>query len=248
MFDAIRPKKIVYNQLSNPQLKEIEKDHKKSISIVQDEQSLIYLFFFQFSIIFTSGFNRYSLKPFLNYSQLPKVFTKYFSTQNHSQHETLIPFRRVSHINTILWPVSFYNPVFIKIKNGNDLNQLTNSIKKKKESTYWPHSLVCRIFKARYFPHVSYLTARIGHNPSYIWRSILRARFLVKGGSRWCIGPGNSIPILDEPWLVNGNCIRGNIPGAHFVRSSTVADLLDTSSKVWNVSVVSQVFSYDIAT
>lgn len=35
------------------------------------------------------------------------------------------------------------------------------------------HSLVCRILKARYFPNSGFLLATLGHNPSYIWRSIL---------------------------------------------------------------------------
>jgi len=45
-----------------------------------------------------------------------------------------------------------------------------------------PDTLVARIFKARYFPYGSYLTATVGHNPSYVWRSIMRARFIVRGG------------------------------------------------------------------
>jgi len=32
-------------------------------------------------------------------------------------------------------------------------------------------SLVSSIYKARYFPFRSYLTANLGHNPSYVWRS-----------------------------------------------------------------------------
>jgi hypothetical protein len=48
-----------------------------------------------------------------------------------------------------------------------------------------PNSLVCRIFKARYFPTKSFLNVSIGHSPSYVWSSILRARFIVRGGARW---------------------------------------------------------------
>uniref|UniRef100_A0A803NWD5 Reverse transcriptase domain-containing protein n=1 Tax=Cannabis sativa TaxID=3483 RepID=A0A803NWD5_CANSA len=51
-----------------------------------------------------------------------------------------------------------------------------------------PDSLVARVFKARYFPHVSFLNATIGSNPSFVWRSILEAQFLVKRGSRWVVG------------------------------------------------------------
>lgn len=47
-----------------------------------------------------------------------------------------------------------------------------------------PDSLVSHIFKACYFSNKSYFTANIGHNPSYVWRSILRAQFIVRGGAR----------------------------------------------------------------
>jgi len=71
-----------------------------------------------------------------------------------------------------------------------------------------PKSLVSRIFKARYFPNKSFLDANIGHNPSYVWRSILRSRLIVRGGTRWSIGSGATIPILDAPWLANGKSIE----------------------------------------
>jgi hypothetical protein len=92
-------------------------------------------------------------------------------------------------------------------------------------------SLVSRIFKVRYFPNQSYLTATIGYNLSYVWRSILRARFVVRGGARWRIGSGHHIPILDAPWLTNGESINCNIPGAHFVRNASVTSLMEPFSK-----------------
>ena len=108
-------------------------------------------------------------------------------------------------------------------------------------------SLVSRIFKARYFPNNSYLTATIGHNPSYVWRSILPARFIVRGGARWSIGSGNYIPILAEPWLLNGESIPGDIAGASFVRNMSINSLMDPTTKRWNEHVVREVFSEDLA-
>jgi hypothetical protein len=74
-----------------------------------------------------------------------------------------------------------------------------------------PHSLVTCIFKTRYFPYTSFLNTKVGHNQSYVWRSILRAQFIVRGGARWSICSGASIPILDTPWLSNGGTIDGSI-------------------------------------
>jgi len=110
-----------------------------------------------------------------------------------------------------------------------------------------PETLVAWLFKARYFPNNTYFTASIGHNPSYVWRSILRARFIVCGDARWRIGAGDSIPILGEPWLLNGECIDPNIVGAQYVRHVTIDNLMIPNDKRWNVLVVRQVFSGDLA-
>ncbi|KEH27713.1 hypothetical protein MTR_5g430460 [Medicago truncatula] len=77
----------------------------------------------------------------------------------------------------------------------------------------------------RYFPTKNYPTATFGHNPSCVWRSILRANFLVRGGSQWSMGSGTYIPILDEPWLLNGGCIDDNITEAHLVHEFRVDSL-----------------------
>nr|KYP48455.1 hypothetical protein KK1_029830 [Cajanus cajan] len=65
-----------------------------------------------------------------------------------------------------------------------------------------PDALFTRIFKARYFPQGDFLGARLGHNPSFIWRSIHASQVLIRQGARWCIGNGSSINI----WLTtNGS-------------------------------------------
>jgi hypothetical protein len=35
-----------------------------------------------------------------------------------------------------------------------------------------PSNLITKLFKARYFPNCDFFEANIGHNPSYVWRSI----------------------------------------------------------------------------
>jgi len=46
-------------------------------------------------------------------------------------------------------------------------------------------TIVARIYKAKYYPNNDFLGARLGHNPSYIWRSIFASQVLVRGGQRW---------------------------------------------------------------
>jgi len=62
----------------------------------------------------------------------------------------------------------------------------------------------------------------------------MRARFLVCGGARWGIGSGASISILNEPWLPNGECIRSDILGAHFVQNFIINSLMNLYDKSWN--------------
>ena len=40
----------------------------------------------------------------------------------------------------------------------------------------YPERLVRKIYKARYYPQGSFLNAKIGSNPSYIWRSVLESQ------------------------------------------------------------------------
>nr|KYP48971.1 hypothetical protein KK1_029271 [Cajanus cajan] len=67
----------------------------------------------------------------------------------------------------------------------------------------YPESLISRILKAKYYPNGDFLSATLGHNPSYSWRSIWSVQHLIKAGYRWKIGNGLSIPVWDEPWLKN---------------------------------------------
>uniref|UniRef100_A0A2N9G552 Reverse transcriptase domain-containing protein n=1 Tax=Fagus sylvatica TaxID=28930 RepID=A0A2N9G552_FAGSY len=64
-----------------------------------------------------------------------------------------------------------------------------------------PHSLISRVFKAKYFPHGEFLEANIGYRPSYVWRSIALARETLKLGLCWHIGDGQSVRIQSDPWV-----------------------------------------------
>ncbi|XP_073151939.1 uncharacterized protein [Henckelia pumila] len=47
-----------------------------------------------------------------------------------------------------------------------------------------PNALASRVLKARYFPHSNFLDAKIGHNPSYVWRILLMSQDLTRKGAR----------------------------------------------------------------
>lgn len=58
----------------------------------------------------------------------------------------------------------------------------------------YPHSLMARVLKARYFEHLDIMAADLGANPSYVWRSIIWSQDLIKKG---CVGElGDGLCIL----------------------------------------------------
>ena len=48
----------------------------------------------------------------------------------------------------------------------------------------YPDSLVAKILKANYFPADNFLQAKMGSQPSYVWRLILKGRDLLEKGLR----------------------------------------------------------------
>jgi len=105
------------------------------------------------------------------------------------------------------------------------------------------NSLLGKIFKGRYFPNCSFLEASAGHQPSYAWRSILSARELVHGGSRWAVGNGNKINIWKDNWLPGHSNPKFCSPINTLSESATVSELIDFDLMRWNVNVIQQVFS-----
>ena len=79
------------------------------------------------------------------------------------------------------------------------------------------HSLFYRVYKARYFPGCSFMDAKLGHNPSFVWRSLLAARDVIRVGSMWKIGDGQSIKITCNKWLQHPPSIQARC--RHYIES-----------------------------
>ena len=91
------------------------------------------------------------------------------------------------------------------------------------------HSLFVRVYKARYFPNCSFMEAKIGCNPSFVWRSLLEARELIKAGTAWHMADGQSIEVNDHRWLNHPPRFK---PDAD--TNLKVDDLIDHQSRQWN--------------
>jgi hypothetical protein len=110
-----------------------------------------------------------------------------------------------------------------------------------------PHTLVAEIYKAMHFPNSSFFDSKIGHNLSYAWRGIWKAREVLMHGCRWCIGNGTSIKVMGKPWLrgVEGAWIPS--PQSQGVHNLTIHDLMMTNMKMWDKKKIEFLFLLNVA-
>lgn len=64
-----------------------------------------------------------------------------------------------------------------------------------------PQSILSRVLKEWYFKNTDFLQAKLGSNPSFIWRSILWGRKVTHQGMRWRIGTGDKIKVYKSNWM-----------------------------------------------
>ncbi|KAL8154876.1 hypothetical protein AgCh_000285 [Apium graveolens] len=94
--------------------------------------------------------------------------------------------------------------------------------------------LVTRCMKAKYFPEGDFLTAKLGANPSYMWRSILVAQEVVKRDCRKRIGDGKQIEIWKVPWLPCGENGFMTTEMSAQLEGSKVDSLIQIERKKWD--------------
>uniref|UniRef100_A0A803QSB3 RNase H type-1 domain-containing protein n=1 Tax=Cannabis sativa TaxID=3483 RepID=A0A803QSB3_CANSA len=104
------------------------------------------------------------------------------------------------------------------------------------------NSLVAKVYKARYYPKGDFLTAELGPNPSFIWRSVLEAKSLLQMGVSRSIGDGKATSILADPWLpdLDNKFVTTYHPS---LVGRTVDSLLQMERKAWDVEVINDIFN-----
>ena len=112
-----------------------------------------------------------------------------------------------------------------------------------------PHSLVARVLKAKYYPSSSFLKAKLGHNPSFIWRSIWNSRKVLQLGLQWRVGDGRHISIWEDWWIPTKqpHLINPPMMGANLEEYRMVADLMEAQPRRWKNDALNQLFSGFVA-
>lgn len=108
-----------------------------------------------------------------------------------------------------------------------------------------PQSLLARTLKSRYFKNSDIMQARAGYKPSYIWRSMLWSRDIIRKGIYWRVGNGNKIGVLDDPWIPSFPTIQSSTY-IHAESSLKVSNFISESGR-WYEHLVRQLFPNHIS-
>ncbi|XP_073308286.1 uncharacterized protein [Primulina huaijiensis] len=102
-----------------------------------------------------------------------------------------------------------------------------------------PMSLMAKVLKAKYFPNSSFLEASLGHNPSFIWRSLWNSKFIMNKGIRLRVGDDHNIRVWKDPWLRDPHNFYIESPLAMDIESMTVKDLINQQ---WDIGLLQGLF------
>ncbi|KAL3826043.1 hypothetical protein ACJIZ3_022072 [Penstemon smallii] len=108
-----------------------------------------------------------------------------------------------------------------------------------------PHSMIARVFKARYFPNSDVLGSKLGSNPSYTWRSLWGAKGLLEAGTRWRIGNGILVNVWGDKWLPRESTFQLITPRNDRPPDFKVSELIDASTGNWDSYRVRSMFFED---
>lgn len=97
---------------------------------------------------------------------------------------------------------------------------------------------MAKVLKALYFKKTDFLNAKLGHKPSFIWRSILWGRQMLHQGLRWRIGSGEQVKIYNCNWIPRPSTFK--IVSAPTLPLEATVFLFINDEHNWNEALIKQ--------
>lgn len=105
-----------------------------------------------------------------------------------------------------------------------------------------PDFLVVRVYKARYYIQGSFLNAKIGRNPSYIWISIIGAQEIIRYGATCSrVGNGLNVDILNDAWMADEENPYV-VTKSKALKRNKVSSLFDLNQNQWDIDLLADMF------
>lgn len=105
-----------------------------------------------------------------------------------------------------------------------------------------PNFLLGTILREKYYPGKTFQQAALGHNLSFAWRSILKARPTLENGLVWRIGNGEKIKNWGDKWVLNSPDFLVHSPPNGLNNEDRVCSLLDQQTGWWKNNVLGEYF------
>lgn len=91
--------------------------------------------------------------------------------------------------------------------------------------------------KAKYYPETKFLRAKLGHLPSFTWKSIWASKGVLKDGLCWWVGNGAKNFVIDFSWIPSA--ANGRIQdGERCHESLKVCDLIENTNRIWKEDAI----------
>lgn len=108
-------------------------------------------------------------------------------------------------------------------------------------------SFLSKVYKARYYPNNGAIEIEKGHNPTFLWTSIQKLKWIVKTSSFWRIGNRVNVEDCGDQWLPN-------LPSFMILQHKCnnidqdlrVSDLIDHNVGCWRTHVIRNMFNLNI--
>lgn len=104
------------------------------------------------------------------------------------------------------------------------------------------NSLLSQCSKAKYFPHADFLQASEGDSPSFTWRSIWHASWIIKKVGYWRLGNGSEIRIWEDNWLPLQVGFKILSTKLAYCFLSHVQQLISPDVQSWNMPLINSFF------
>lgn len=104
----------------------------------------------------------------------------------------------------------------------------------------YPMLLASKVLKSIYFPNTSLLEADLGNNPSYLWKSFLWGRDLLKLGLRFRIGNGKTIKVFTDPWIPRTSTFKPLTMNDDLLDATTTS-FIDEGK--WDINKLTKIFN-----
>lgn len=78
---------------------------------------------------------------------------------------------------------------------------------------------------------------------SYNWTGIHEAKYLVRRGTRWKIGEGDTVHLRGNPWINDDRSLRVHAPVVTNFEDMVIRDFYIPNTRCWDVELISEVFS-----